>query len=255
MEAGSDESEWFADVHELAKRSQNPISNLVSLPFQYNIEFGTGTRNKDRHTLNIEPVMPVELNSNWNLISRLIVPLPESFPEIAPMTGRQTGIGDLSYSAFFSPNTTGSFTWGFGPVIVIPMVTDSPLGSGKWSIGPTAVGLGIKGHWVVGALVSNVWSFAGDDSRPDVNTMVLQPFVNYNMKDGWYLTSSPIMTANWEASSGEKWTVPLGGGFGRVFHVGDQAMNFSFQGFGYAQEPTGGPDWSLRLQLSFLFPK
>jgi hypothetical protein len=244
-----------ADVHDLAKQSQNPVSSLVSLPFQYNIEFGTGTRDKDRHTLNIQPVIPVELNSNWNLISRLIVPLPESFPEIAPMTGRQTGIGDLSYSAFFSPSNSCSFTWGFGPVIVIPMVTDPPLGSGKWSIGPTAVALSMKGHWVVGALVSNVWSFAGDDSRPDVNTMVLQPFINYNMKHGWYITSSPTMTANWESPSGERWTIPLGGGFGRVFHVGDQAMNFSLQAFGYAQSPTGGPDWAMRFQLGLLFPK
>jgi hypothetical protein len=243
-----------ADVEDLAKKTQNPVSDLAWLPFDYNIEFGTGTRSKDRHILNIQPVVPVALNTEWNLISRLIVPI-ESFPEFAPLSGRQSGLGDLSYSAFLSPNSTGSILWGFGPVVIVPMVTDPPLGTGKWSIGPSAVVLGLKGRWIAGALISNVWSFAGDESRADVNLMTLQPFLNYNMRNGWFITSMPIMTFNWEAPSGEESTIPLGGGFGRVFRVGNRPMRFQIQGFGYAEKPSGGPDWALNFQLSLLFPK
>jgi len=242
------------EAAELAKKTQNPVSDLVSLPFQYNIEFGLGPRNRDRHVLNIQPVAPVELNDRWNLITRTILPIT-SAPGFAPGEDRNTGLGDLSYTAFFSPSGAGSFTWGLGPVLSIPTATDTALGTGKWSIGPSAVALGMKGPWVAGALVSNVWSFAGDDDRPDVSFMTLQPFVNYNMQGGWYITSSPILTANWEAPEGEEWTVPLGGGFGRVFKAGGQAMNFQIQAFGYADAPTGGPDWALRFQLQLLFPK
>ncbi len=248
--AGAEDS----DVSDLAKQTQNPVSDLVSLPFQYNVEFGLGPDGSDRHTLNIQPVAPVALNPDWNLISRLIVPVVSS-PRTPPARGREAGLGDLSYSAFISPSREGAFLWGIGPVVIVPMVTDPPLGSGKWSAGPTAVGLCMKGPWVAGALVSNVWSFAGDEARADVNLMLLQPFVNYNLAGGWYISSAPIMTANWEAPSGEKWTVPLGAGFGRTFRAGERPVNFSVQGFGYAESPPGGPDWGMRFQLSLLFPK
>jgi hypothetical protein len=216
--------------------------------------FDTGTRGKDQHTLNIQPVIPVALNSDWHLINRLVVPA-KSFPTLAPGTSRQSGIGDLSYAAWLSPNTKGTSYWGFGPAVVVPMVTDPPLGTGKWSIGPSAIVCGMKGRWVCGALVSNVWSFAGDESRADVNLMILEPFINYNLENGWYLTSTPIIEANWEAPFGERWTIPIGGGFGKCFFVGDQTVTFSMEAFGYAQAPPGGPQWAARFQLNFLFPK
>ncbi len=195
------------------------VWNLISLPFQYNIEFGLGSRDKDRHTLNIQPVVPVALNDDWNLITRTILP-PTSAPGFSPGEDRNTGLGDMSFTAFFSPNTAGSFVWGVGPVLSIPTATDTALGTDKWGIGVSAVGLGMKGPWVVGGLISNVWSFAGDDARADVNFMTLQPFLNYNFGGGWYFTSSPVMTANWEAPSGQEWTIPLGGGFGKIYHDG-----------------------------------
>ncbi|MHC5053176.1 MAG: neuromedin U [Planctomycetota bacterium] len=250
LSAGAEET----DASDLAKKTQNPVSDLVSLPFQYNIEFGLGPRDKDRHILNIQPVVPVALNDRWNLISRTILPIT-SAPGFAPGEDRNTGLGDLSYTAFFSPSGDSSFIWGVGPVLIIPTATDTALGTDKWSIGPSAVALGTRGPWVVGGLISNVWSFAGDDDRADVSLMLLQPFVNYNMQGGWYITSSPVMTANWEAPDGEEWTIPLGGGFGRVFRAGDRPMNFSVQAFGYADTPAGGPDWAMRFQLQFLFPK
>jgi hypothetical protein len=137
----------------------------------------------------------------------------------------------------------------------LPTATDDVLGTEKWGAGPSAVVLTVQGHWVYGALINQIWSFAGDDDRDDVDQMLIQPFVNYNLTDGWYLSSSPIITANWEADSGNKWTVPVGGGFGKIFRIGKQPMNASVQAFYNVEKPDNGPDWTLRLQLQFLFPK
>ncbi len=129
------------------------------------------------------------------------------------------------------------------------------LGSEKWSAGPSVVALTIQGPWVLAFCASNLWSFAGDDDRQDVNHFLFQYFINYNMADGWYLSSAPIITANWEADSGNKWIVPFGGGVGKIFKIGKQPVNAQVQGFYNVVKPDNGPDWSLRLQLQFLFPK
>jgi hypothetical protein len=113
--------------------------------------------------------------------------------------------------------------------------------------------LKMQGRWVYGALVNNVWSVGG--SGQNVNKAVIQPFVNYNFDKGWYISSVPIITADWEAKSGDKWTVPLGGGIGRLFKIGNQPVNFQVQAFGNVIRPEFGPDWQLRVQLQFLFPK
>jgi hypothetical protein len=143
--------------------------------------------------------------------------------------------------------------WGAGPAILIPTSTDDRLGAGEWGAGPGVVFLTIQGPWVVGSLFSNVWSFTGDS---DVNIFTWQPFVNYNLDGGWYLTTSPLITANWEADSDNTWTVPVGGGFGRVFRVGQQNLNMQLQSFYNIEEPDDiGPEWSIRFQVQFLFPK
>lgn len=204
--------------------------------------------------LNIQPVWPFSLNEEWNLITRTIVPVI-SQPEFIPGDGRTDGLGDINFTAFFSPAKPGKWIWGVGPVLLLPTATDDVLGTEKWGAGPSAVVLTVQGHWVYGALINQIWSFAGDDDRDDVDQMLIQPFVNYNLTDGWYLSSSPIITANWEADSGNKWTVPVGGGFGKIFRIGKQPMNASVQAFYNVEKPDNGPDWTLRLQLQFLFPK
>ena len=137
---------------------------------------------------------------------------------------------------------------------MIPTATDDALGSDKWGAGVSLVVLKMPGKWVVGSLLSNVWSFAGSGDQ-DINIFTWQYFINYNLEDGWYLTSAPIITANWEASSGEKWTVPFGGGFGKIFRIGKLPVNGSAQVYYNVEKPTSGADWTLRLQLQFLFPK
>jgi hypothetical protein len=156
---------------------------------------------------------------------------------------------------YFSPKTSSNITWGVGPTFLLPTATSQVLGQGKWGIGPAAVIVVTTKQFVFGAVANNIWSVAGDSDRPDVSQLTFQPFINYNMKDGWYLVSAPILTANWEASGGNQWTVPLGGGFGRVFAIDKQKVNAQVQAFWNVVKPDGGPAWTLRGQFQLLFPK
>ncbi len=242
------------DLADLAKQTQNPVSDLISLPFQKNFNFDLGPRHDFQYVLNIQPVVPFHVTRDWNLITRTIVPLI-SQPELAPGVGDLFGLGDIQLSLFLSPEKPGALIWGAGPVVQFPSGTDDSLGTGKWRIGPTAVALTVQGPWVSGALINNLWSFAGDSKRDGVNQMLLQPFVNYNLPRGWYLASSPIITANWEATGGDRWAVPVGDGVGKIFRVGPLPVNSSLAGFANVVRPTAGPDWTLRFQVQFLLPK
>ncbi|WP_204137772.1 neuromedin U [Halomicronema sp. CCY15110] len=237
---------------DLAKASQNPIASLISVPLQNNTNFGVGEFDRTSNILNVQPVIPVPLSDSLTLVNRTIVPIAYQ-PELAPGLNSAFGLGDINYTGFFVPNTTGNFTWGVGPSIVLPTATDTVLGTGKWSVGPAAVGLVSQGPIVAGALVSQLWSFAGDDDRSDVSLLTIQPFFNYNFEGGWYATTSPIISANWEADD-DTWTLPIGGGAGRVFNIGRQPVNASVQAYWNVIKPDGAADWTLRAQLTLLFP-
>ncbi|MHA1528468.1 MAG: neuromedin U [Alphaproteobacteria bacterium] len=236
---------------ELAKAAQNPVASLISVPFQNNTNFNFGPREKTQNTLNIQPVIPFELNDDWNLITRTIVPVV-SQPALTPAQDRKFGLGDTLFSAFLSPKDSGQLIWGAGPALLLPTSTDDRLGAGEWGAGPSAVLLTIQGPWVVGSLFSNVWSFTGDKQ---VNLFTWQYFVNYNLDAGWYLTTAPVITADWEADGDNTWTVPFGGGFGKVFSIGKQPINASASVYYNVEKPDFGADWQLRLQVQFLFPK
>ena len=195
------------ETADLAKAAQNPVANLISLPFQNNTNFEFGPREKTQNVLNIQPVLPFSLNQDWNLITRTILPI-SSQPSLFPGQDRETGLGDTTFTAFLSPVAPfkGKLTWGAGPVFLLPTATDDRLGADKWGLGPSLVVLTMPGNWVIGSLFSNVWSVGGSGDD-DVNVFSWQYFVNYNLPDGWYLTSAPIMTANWEADrSSDTWT-------------------------------------------------
>jgi hypothetical protein len=212
--------------------------------------------------LNIQPVIPFTVG-DWNIISRTIAPLIDlpdltsGLPELPEgVNGGSTfGLGDINQSFYLSPAQPGPIIWGIGPSLTLPTATDENIGSEKWSAGPAAVVLAQPGPWVVGSLVRQLWSFAGDSDRQDVSQLLIQPFVNYNMADGWYLVSAPIITANWEADSDDRWTVPIGGGFGKIFKIGDQPINAQLSGFRNVEHPQYGPEWIMRFQLQLLFPK
>lgn len=240
---------------DLAKAAQNPIANMISLPFQNNLNFHVGPREQPQDILNIQPVIPISLNQDWNLITRWITPLI-SQPPLTATGSREYGLGDINPSFFFSPKEPWhSIIWGFGPTIVLPTGTDRNLTAGKYSLGPTFVALTMQGPWVVGILANNIWSFAGKSDRAPVNAMLLQPFVNYNLPAGWYLTSAPVVTANWQAGHADRWTIPVGGGFGRVFKIDKQPVNAQLAAYYNVARPTGSADWQVRAQLQFLFPK
>jgi len=239
---------------ELQKETQNPVANLISVPLQNNTNFNYGPFNRTQDVLNIQPVIPVHLTKDWLLINRIIQPIIwQPYPN--QNTGGEYGLGDMNPTFFLSPAKPGKLIWGVGPAFVIPTATSDITGQGQFSIGPSVVVLVQPPHWTIGAITNNVWSVAGESGRAPVNQFLLQYFINYNMKKGWYITSGPILTANWMASSGNIWTVPFGGGVGRIMKLGFQPVNISAQFYGNVVYPAGTSPWSMRLQLAFLFPK
>jgi len=242
------------EAPELAHLVQNPIAKVISLPFQNNLNFGVGPRNDAQDVLNIQPVLPFGMGSRWNVIARAIVPVIHE-PPLGPGTQGTTGLGDISLATYFSPAQPGKIIWGVGPAFTFATASNNELGRGKLDAGLSAVALTIRGHWLLGVLATDVASVAGVSSRKNVHQMLVQPFINYNLAAGWYLTSSPIVTADWKAPGSQQWTVPVGGGGGRAFRVGRQAVNVQMQAFGNVARPREASDWTLRMQFQLLFPK
>ncbi|MFZ0884412.1 MAG: hypothetical protein WAN14_13530 [Candidatus Acidiferrales bacterium] len=251
------------NAEELRKESQNPVASLISVPIQENFNFNIGSADRTQNVLNIQPVIPLSLSKNWNLIVRWITPIiyqpigVSQAPGVPVQTTGAYGLGDMNPSFFLVPKKS-KIIWGIGPSFVLPTATNTTyLGQGKLSIGPSVVVLVQPKHWTIGALANNVWSVAGhsDIDKPAVNQFLLQWFVNYNMKKGWYLTTSPIITANWRATDGNVWTVPFGGGVGRIMKLGFQPVNITAQFYGNAVYPAATSPWGLRLQFVLLFPK
>lgn len=240
-----------ASDDELRQAVQNPLADLISLPFQNNTDFGIGPNDRTKNTLNIQPVYPVGMG-DWLLVNRIILPVVYQ-PDLASGSGGEWGLGDTTWSFFFVPPSKG-FTWGLGPVALIPTSTKDETGAGEWGLGASGVILWQSPKWTLGGLVTNVWSVGADEANT-INLFTGQYFINYNLPHSWYLTSAPIMTANWEAPDGEEWTVPVGGGAGKLFRIGKLPVNASAQAFTMVEKPTGGPDWQLRVQVQFLFPK
>ena len=245
---------------DLRSAVQNPISSLISLPFKFTFDYGAS--NGQASFLNIQPVGPITVG-NWNLVNRLIVPLIDSPGEVAglpeipnPIQGNgATGLGDINYSLFFSPVKYDKVIWGIGPSITIPSATDDELGSEKWSAGPTGVVLFQPKWGTFGMLGRHLGSFAGDSDRKDINQSLFEPFLNYNLPNGWYLLTDLIITANWDLDSSDIWTVPLGGGFGKLFKIGEQAINARTEAYYNVEKPDNAPDWQWGFQIQFLFPK
>ena len=237
---------------DLAKATQNPVADLISVPFQNNFTFPTGPGDDVQWVLNIQPVIPVKLSDDWNLITRTILPIIHQ-PGLGPGMSSDNGFGDLQFSGFLSPADPGEFIWGAGPVFRFPTASRDTLGAEKWSAGPSFVGLRSSGPWVVGGLVQNLWSYAGASGRDEVNQFLLQPFLNYNMPDGWYLTSSPVLTADWNRPN-RKWTVPVGGGLGKIMRFGKLPVNLQLQTYYNVAKPDAVGDWTIRFQIQLLFP-
>lgn len=244
-------TEGYADDQELAKKSQNPVADMISLPMKNKFNFGLGQKDAFAYELEMQPVYPVHLGS-LNLINRFIVPIAYQEEPYEGM-GYEFGLRNTTYQAFFSPAEPGAIIWGLGPAIIIPTNTDSSLGSDKWSAGPAAVALTIRGPWVSGFLAQHFWSFAGDHDVASVNLSSLQYFINYNTPN-YYINTSPTMTYNWQADSDE-WTVPLGGGIGKIFRFGKMPVDLRLSAYWNVEAPDSAPDWFTEFQVKLIFPK
>lgn len=244
-ETGSEQSE-----DSTAKdAAQNPVAAAISVPFQNNTFYGVAPYRRAENALLIEPVIPLKLSQRWLVISRLITPV-EVLPRLSPTYPVDYGLGNIQPQFYFSPVHAGKLIWGAGPQLWLPTATDSSLGTNKWGGGPAIVGLFRQGHWLGGSLLSN--EFAGVNHKR-IDEMTLNPFLFYNMRHGWYFVSTPIISSDWTASRSTRWTVPLGGGVGRVFKVGKQPLNARTEFFNDVRTTTGGPDWQLQTQLQFIF--
>jgi len=249
-EEAADGARKEVDTEALARAAQNPVADMISIPFQDNIGFGYGPGNRGtQNVLNIQPVIPLHVTDDWNVITRTILPIV-SQPSFTGGAGT-TGLGDLTITAFLSPARPGGVIWGVGPVASFPTATSPFTGSqSTWGLGPSAVALAMPGHWVLGVLVNQVWSVAGASA----SQMLIQYFVNYNFKGGWYLTTSPILTADWNAAAGQQWVVPFGAGGGKIFRIGKLPFNGNVSAYYNAVRPDLGPEWTLRVQLALLLP-
>ena len=247
---------------EIAKATQNPLTAMYSIPIQNNTYFNAGPKDQTKNIANFQPVIPVDWSENWTLVTRTIIPityLPSGMT--GPNKGSEFGVGDTTFTAFFTPKHAkkGSWLWGAGPVVYLPTATDESMGTKKWGAGPAGVALQMNGRWVYGALLMNIWSFGGSGQSAGiekVNLMTFQPFVNYNLDDGWYIASVPIITSNWEADNAHRWTVPLGAGVGRAMKFGNIPGTAQIHAYYNAVTPDDyGETWQMRIQVQFLFPR
>ena len=245
----------------IIKLSQNPVGNITVFPFQNNFNYGYGPYTRLQYNLNVQPVFPIMLSQDWNLVARTIIPIVNQPSSAAPTVcvsqfgcPSTFGLSDVQEQLFFGPKTKpGALIWAVGPIFQVPSASPNMLGSGKWSVGPNAVALVTPGKWVIGSLVSQLWSFAGPATRSNVSSFLVQPFVNYNLKDGWALTTAPVITANWAATQ-NKWAVPLGGGFAKTFKDGGQLMQLSIQYYTWVTRPLASPQTDLKITWSLLWP-
>jgi len=263
---------------DLAKKLSNPVADLISVPFQMNFNFGGGVDIPERHPLlrllprpvarftnrllqedrnqafrflmNVQPVIPISLSQDWNVISRTIVPV--LYQDDLLGTTNQGGLGDTTQSLFLSPKSTEPFIWGAGPVILLPTATDDSLGAERWGMGPTGVILKQAGPWTYGALANHIWSFARDDNRNEINATYLQPFLSHTFKTATTITVNTESTYDWIE---DQWSVPLFAGVGQIVKLGKLPVQFTLGSQYWVEGPDSAPDWSMRFVVTFLFPK
>ena len=255
ISAQAQEASQADQAAELAKKLANPVAALISVPLQYNYdEHGGANDGASKSVLNIQPVVPLSISADWNLIIRTIVPIVDQrdFP-LAEMN--ESGLGDVVQSFFFSPKApVGGWILAAGPVGLYPTASEEVLGGEQWGAGPTALALTQRGPWTAGALVNHIWSVDGEDDRADVDMTLIQPFLSYIVqKTKTTFGVNTESTYDWE---GEAWAIPVNLTVAQMFKIGPQIMQLQLGARYWAESPDGGPeDWGVRAQLTFLFPK
>ncbi len=226
----------------------NPLADVIKLSAMLSFGFGFGPDRNTQPTLNLQPVIPLRLTEDWRVITRSslsVIHLPD--PE------ETTGLGDLEVSLFLTPARTGPWVWGLGPIFQFPTATDTTLGTGKWSAGPTGALLYVNGPWVNGILASQIWSFAGPSSREDVSLTQIEVLLSYTFGSNWYVQTNPTYSYDWKAPSGQGWIVPIGMDVGKVFPIGSQSLSLQVGAYYNVRKPDGAADWVLRAQTGWDF--
>jgi hypothetical protein len=237
----------------LAKQLANPVASLISVPFQFNYDEGFGPQDGHQWYANIQPVVPFSLSEDWNLILRTIVPVV-SQDDVVAGSGSQFGLGDTTQSVFFSPKKPmHGIIWGVGPAFLWPTATQDELGSDKWGLGPTVVGLKQEGPWSIGFLGNHIWSYAGDEDEPDYNRTFVQPFATYTTKKATSFYVNTESTYDWEA---QEWTVPINAGVLQMLKIREQRLQVGGGVRYWADSPEDGPEgWGVRVQVTLLYPR
>lgn len=236
---------------ELAKQLTNPVAALISVPMQFNYDTGIGPEDGSRLAVNVQPVVPMDLNADWMVISRTILPVVWQ-NDAVPGEGTQFGLGDTTQSLFLSPRAAGEVIWGVGPIFLIPTATEGTLGAGKWGIGPTAVVLSQSGPWTFGALANHVWSVAGRSDRDDLSQSFAQPFLTYTTPAATTFFLNTESTYDWK---NEDWAVPINFGANQLLNFGTQRVQIGGGLRYWVESSEGGPDgWGARLNFVLLFP-
>jgi hypothetical protein len=244
---------------ELDSSSQTAEGRFFALPLE--LAADSGASNGDATIFRIAPLYGLGSLNKFKIIHIDLITIADApggvpgqpgnpSPEPGP---RVFGLGDLVHASFFTPETSGNFTWGTGFILSVPIATDDRLGSGKWAAGPSFRFTYRTGPWNIGAFGGQMWSFAGDAERSDVSQLIMRASIRRKLPNDWYFVSAPIITANWNAL-GEKWLVPFGGGFGKVFSINSDPWAFSLQGYYNVVKPVGAPNWSVRFSVIAAIP-
>jgi hypothetical protein len=245
----SSDQELLHEVHQ-------PIGTLRALSAPAEFQPGIGDHDRTAFALNLQPYRAELLPDSawWKVRSLAVVPIKYG-PDVTQQQGGTAGLGDPNVSFFWSPGLMKSVDIGIGPIFSIPLATDESLGSGKWSAGISMIGGYRTGRWTIAGRANNLWSFAGSSERDDVGRLFFQYIVVYQLRDTWYLISSPFATANWKADPGEQWLVPFGGGIGKTLRRQNHAIDLQAHLYSSVIHPESDPypDWTVRLTVQLLF--
>jgi hypothetical protein len=237
---------------EVVKVVENPLARVVNLQLNGNVNFQKGTDERTQQVATLGATYPFDLPRRWNLFANANLPVID---QPVGATDRVRGLGDLTLTAFFSPPSSPHWVFGAGPVVVLPTAADDTLGQGKWDIGPAMAVVHTERAWTAGVVVAQSWSIAGANDRPEVSQLVISPFGTRHLGKGWYLFTAPNLSADWKARGSHTWTVPVGGGVGRIFRRGKHAVRFAIQAYDNVVRTDGAPTWQLRFTTGWVFPK